>query len=140
MDEKRILIVANQTAGGHHVIEAARRRMVAGPCRFTVLVPATPPREHAVWTDEEALTLADRRLKEAVDELRELGADVKGVVGDPSPIEAIGDELRTSFYEEIILSTLPSGASRWLKQDLPHKVERRFGLKVTHIISQPATV
>jgi hypothetical protein len=114
--------------------------MVAGPCRFTVLVPATPPREHAVWTDEEALTLADRRLKEAVDELRELGADVKGVVGDPSPIEAIGDELRTSFYEEIILSTLPSGASRWLKQDLPHKVERRFGLKVTHIISQPATV
>jgi hypothetical protein len=34
------------------------------------------------------------------------------------------------------LSTLPSGVSRWLKLDLPHRVEQRFELPVTTVISQ----
>ena len=38
-------------------------------------------------------------------------------------------------FDEIILSTLPPGVSRWLKQDLPHRVERDFNLPVTHVIA-----
>ena len=37
--------------------------------------------------------------------------------------------------DEIILSTLPPGISRWLKKDLPHRVEQRFALPVTTVIS-----
>ena len=140
MDEKRILIVANQTAAGSHLKSEVRKRMVEGPCRFTLLVPATPPREHATWTDEEAYELAGKRLGVAMEGLKELGANLRGVVGDPLPIEAIGDELRSSYYDEIILSTLPPGASRWLKADLPHRVERRFNIPVTHLTSEPSAV
>lgn len=140
MEEQRILIVANQTAAGTHLKHEVRARIAQGPCRFTLLVPATPPREHATYTDEEAIELAERRMTEAAAGLREVGAEVRGVVGDANPIEAIGDELRARFYDEIILSTLPPGASRWLKQDLPHRVERHFDIKVTHIPSQPAHV
>ena len=140
MDEKRILIVANQTAAGPHLRDEVRKRITEGPCRFTLLVPATPPREHATWTDEEAYELAGKRLGQAMEGLKELGISLRGVVGDPSPIEAIGDELLGSFYEEIILSTLPPGASKWLKQDLPSRVERRFGIKVTHLTSEPTAV
>ncbi len=41
-------------------------------------------------------------------------------------------------FDEIILSTLPPGMSRWLKMDLPHRVEAVYGLPVTHIIGQPS--
>ena len=140
MDAKRILIVANQTAAGSHLKAEVRKRVEEGPCSFTLLVPATPPREHVVWTDEEAYELAGKRLGVALQGLAGLGADIRGAVGDPSPMEAIGDEFIATSYDEIILSTLPPGASKWLKQDLPHRVERRFNVPVTHLSSEPAAV
>ena len=88
----------------------------------------------------EALDLAETRMQEAVIGLREIGATVKGVIGDPNPMQAIADELLLSHYQEIILSTLPAGGSRWLKQDLPHRVQRKFGLGVTHIVADQQPV
>lgn len=140
MDAKRVLIVANQTAAGSHLKSEVRKRLEEGPCSFTLLVPATPPREHVVWTDEEAYELAGKRLGVALEGLAGLGAEIRGAVGDPSPMEAIGDELIANSYDEIILSTLPPGVSKWLNQDLPHRVERRFNLPVTHVTSEPAAV
>ena len=34
-----------------------------------------------------------------------------------------------------IVSTLPSHLSRWLRLDLPHRVERATGLPVTHVVA-----
>jgi hypothetical protein len=59
-------------------------------------------------------------------------------VGDERPIQAIADVLMCEPFDEIILSTLPPGMSRWLKMDLPHRVEAVYGLPVTHIIGQPS--
>jgi hypothetical protein len=134
LDPRRILIVANQTAGGPHLQHVVRERMQAGACRFRLLVPATAPRDH-VWTEGQVVALAERRKDEAVSGLRELGADIDGVVGDASPVEAIGDTLLEESFDEIILSTLPPGASRWLRQDLPHRIERRFGRTVTLVVA-----
>jgi GABA permease len=69
---------------------------------------------------------------------RELGAEVDGEVGAPSPVEAIGDAIRAvGRFDEIILSTLPPGPSRWLRLDLPHRVERAYNLPVTHLVADP---
>ena len=133
------LVVANQTLGGEHLIVKARECMAAGPCRFHVLVPATPPSDHA-WTEQEARARAQARLDSALARFRELGAQVRGKVGDRNPMLAIGDILRTERFEEIILSTLPSGISRWLKLDLPRRVADRFGLPLTHLIGAPEPV
>jgi hypothetical protein len=136
MDPRRILVVANQTACGDELLELVKTRLSIGPCHFTLLVPATPPHEHATWTEGEARSIARRRMDEALARFRAAGADADGVVGDPNPVRAIDDVLIDQPFDEIILSTLPSGVSRWLKLDLPHRVEQRFELPVTTLISQ----
>jgi len=134
MGTKQILVVANQTLGGTSLRSEIQRRLADDTCKLTLVVPATPPQEHVIWTEGEAMDIARRRLDAALKTFSEMGADVKGVVGDASPITAIDDALRVKNYDEIIVSTLPPGLSKWLKQDLPHRVERRYELPVTMII------
>lgn len=136
VEERRVLVVANQTACGDDLFAALEARMRAGPCRFTLLVPATPPAEHATWTEGSARALAKRRMAEALDRFHAAGITyTNGVVGDANPVRAIDDALIEEPHDEIILSTLPPGVSRWLHLDLPHRVEQRFALPVTTIIS-----
>lgn len=90
-------------------------------------------------TDEEADEIALRHLDAALSRLRSEGIEITGWVGDASPMLAIADALLIGPYDEIILSTLTPGVSRWLKQDLPRRVERRFGIPLTVVIGEPAT-
>jgi hypothetical protein len=136
---RRYLVVANQTLGGTHLTEKITETLAAGPSAFHVLVPATPPGHLATWTEGEALAVAQERLDAALLRFKELGAEASGEVGDPNPLQAIGDALLEQKFDEIILSTLPLGASRWLKQDLPHRVERTYSIPVTHIVGEMAT-
>lgn len=132
----RYLVVANQTLGGEHLAEKVKELLAEGPSHFHVLVPATAPSDLAVFTEGQAEAIAQRRLEDALARLRDMGAEADGEVGDASPFEAIADVLREQEFDGIILSTLPPGMSRWLKQDLPNRVERSFALPVTHIVGQ----
>ncbi len=60
------------------------------------------------------------------------GHGVTGSVGDSEPLMAIQDAILRGNYNEIIISTLPSRVSRWLKLDLISK-SRGLGLPVTHV-------
>lgn len=137
---ERFLVVANQTLGGGHLVDEVRRRLRAGACRFHVVVPVTPVAEHGTWNEGHSRVEAEKRLEVALDRFRQLGADATGELGDPSPVLAINDALRHQSFDGIILSTLPSGVSRWLKLDLPHRVERDFALPVTHVVAQAERV
>ena len=81
--------------------------------------------------EEDDYARARRRLQYGIEELHRVGARVDGEVGARDPVKAIEHALARRRFDEIILSTLPSGKSRWLSQDLPHKVRRKFGLPVT---------
>jgi GABA permease len=59
------------------------------------------------------------------------------VVGDPDPVAAVGDALRAREFDEVIVSTLPRGVSRWLRLSLPHRLERMTDLPVHHVIAHP---
>jgi hypothetical protein len=138
MDAKRIIIVANRTAGGAHLKRLVRARMADGRCRFILVVPATPPPGGLAWTHAEARALAEWRLRSALDGLRDLGADVEGAVGDTMPIDAVTAALSAGGADEIVVSTLPYGLSRWIRQDLPRRILRAFGVPVTHVTSDAA--
>ena len=79
--------------------------------------------------------MATRRLNAALTSLGELGADATGEVGDSSPLRAIADVLLREPFDEIILSTLPPGPSRWLRQDVVHRVRRTFAVPCTHLVA-----
>lgn len=131
----RYLVVANQTLHSERLAAKIRECLAAGPCAFHVLVPATHPRHQMVWTEGGDRAIAHRRLEEALVRLGELGAEADGEVGDERPVDAIGDVLRRHQFDEILLVTFPPGVSRWLGQDLPHRVQRAFGVPVTHLVA-----
>jgi hypothetical protein len=136
---RRYLVVANQTLGGEHLMARIRECLSAGPSSFFIVVPAAPPADH-VWTEGEARTTAQGHLDKALERFRALGADVDGDVGDGNPLLAIEDAMREGQFDEIILSTLPPGPSKWLKLDLPNRVSARFEIPVTHLIGEEEPV
>ena len=79
------------------------------------------PQEIGAQEAREVLRDALPRLAEAA------GTEVTGDIGDLEPLTAIQDALNLGRYEEIIISTLPLGASRWLKRDLVSRAQA-FGL------------
>lgn len=130
----QILVVANRTAESEELLDAMRARTEQGECAFTLLVPATP---HGVsWAADmhAGSPEAEAHMKNAVARMREAGLNVDdGKVGDPDACAAVQDVVNFAQFDEVIVSTLPRHVSKWLKVDLPHRVERVTGLPVTHI-------
>jgi len=133
----RVLVVAHKTAATPALIEAVRERAARGPAVFTLLVPNPAHGLHAVVDPEDledseghaVLELAIPLLEEAA------GAPVEGLVGDPSPMNAIQDAINIHGFDEVIISTLPARVSKWLRLDLPSKVTG-LGLPVTTVTAR----
>jgi len=137
MEPIRVLIVAHKTAATPALIEAVRERAARGPAKFTLLVPnpthgldrLTDPEDVPDDEGRQVLALALPLLEEAA------GGPVEGMVGVPSPIEAVQDAINLRGFDEIILSTLPARVSRWLRLDLPSKLGG-LGLPVTTVTAK----
>src|SRR5262245_37501145 len=86
-------------------------------------------------TGQEATAQARERLSVMLAGLAALGVPVEGDLGSPDPLEAIDKACATRQFDEIIVTTLPRHVSRWLRADVPHQAERRFGLPITTIMT-----
>ena len=137
MEPTQVLVVANQTSTSAALRDEIVRRARNAPHVFHLVVPATPPHEHMTFTEGEARDVARERMEAAIDRLKAEGVEITGSVGDASPVLAIGDALIVRPYDEIILSTLPAGMSKWLKKDLPQRVQHRYEIPLTVVIAQP---
>jgi GABA permease len=153
---RRCLVVANQTLGGRELREELRKRAGAGDCSFYVLVPNTRAAHYHVVpaagglvpmpsmatgyggpeTDEEATQEARERLSRVLAYLAELGVEAEGRLGSAHPLEGVEEVLAQHEFDEVVVATLPKRISRWLGSDVPHQIERRFGLPVTTIVSR----
>ena len=146
---RQVLVVANQTLGGDHLLDVVRERAAEGETRFVVLVPATHSAHHAeprggshavadevAGADDVGVALARFRLRTTVDALHDVGVEADGVLGDPDPFAAVTRAFQSHRFDEIILSTLPAGISRWLSVDLPGRLGRRFGVPVTVVSAE----
>jgi hypothetical protein len=137
----KVLVVANRTAESPELLEALRQRAQEGEVAFTLLVPATPHGVAWVADMHSGGSDAESHMLATVERLRAEGLEVSaGRVGDPDPVAAVQDEVNFESYDEIVVSTLPGSISKWLKLDLPHRVERSTGLPVTHVVASEVKV
>jgi hypothetical protein len=130
----RVLVVAHKTAATQPLLDAVRDRAERGHATFTLLVPNATHGLHKVVDPEdqgggEAKSVIERALPGLTEAA---GAPVEGVVGDPDPVAAVQDAINLRGFDEVIISTLPSKLSQWLKLDLPSKVSG-MGLPVTTV-------
>jgi len=123
--EFSLLVVANVTAASDELIDCLRDRSEQGACRFTLVMPASGAE-------------ARERLAAALERMRDAGLDnVDGKVGDPDPVVAVMETWDPMKFDEIIVSTLPTGSSRWLGLDLPRRLQKLTSVPVRHVVSQP---
>jgi hypothetical protein len=123
-----VLVVANRTAASDDLLDAMRARADEGPISYALLVPPTT-------AGPEAREAAEGQLEKALGRMHEAGLEAEGKVGLADPVAAVYEEWDPRRFDEVIVSTLPGQASKWLQVDLPHRVARMTGVKVTHVLA-----
>jgi hypothetical protein len=132
------LVVGNQTLDSPELAEAIRERVAQeATAAFYVVVPATKAGSgRLTWDEDEAREAAQERLTATLNRLHQTGVVASGEVGCDDPIQATRDALRHRQVDEVILSTLPTGISRWLGQDIPSKLKGSIDVPVAVVTSQ----
>lgn len=133
--ERRILVIANETVGGHTLRSAILEKSLDVREEVLVVTPAlNSPLRHWVSDDDGARAAAQQRLDKSLAQLREAGVEARGEIGDGDPVQAIDDALRTFGADEIIISTHPEGRSNWLERGVVENARERFPVPITHVV------
>jgi hypothetical protein len=134
-NERRILVIANETVGGGRLREEIRRRSEGYEGQVFVVTPAlNSPLRHWASDEDGARVQAQARLDASLSQLRAAGVDAKGEVGDGEPLQAMEDALRLFGADEIIISTHPEGRSHWLEKGIVDAARERFAVPITHVV------
>lgn len=127
----RILVLANKTAESPDLLEALKAK--GTDHEYVLVVPASGGVLEKAADPDAAREHTEPHLQAALEKWRAEGLKVEGSIGDSDPIAAVQDANNFGEFDELVISTLPQRASKWLKLDLPSKAERATGLPVTHV-------
>ena len=134
-DEKRVLVVANETVGGDELMEVIGELALAGKSLFYVVCPALNSRLKT-WTSDEdpARAAAHMRLHATIERLSSVGIEAQGDIGDVDPLVAVEDAVRLFRPNELVVSTHPAGRSNWLERGVVSALRERYEMPVTHVV------
>lgn len=157
MAVSRYLVVANQTLGGENLDAAVRERIERDDGDFLVLVPMIPPDHQAEasggsvayegmsadearrWLEQDSqrekatMESAEQRLAQMIATIESAGGRAEGRIYDADPVAAVKNAAGEGAFDEVIISTLPTRLSRWLKMDIPRRVARVTHAPVTTV-------
>ncbi len=135
-DERRILVIANETVGGLALQDMIKEKAAGyGSSKVYVVCPAlNSPVRHWASDEDPARRAAEQRLERSLAGLRDGGIEASGRVGDGEPLQAIEDGLRLFDADEIIISTHPEGRSHWLEKGVVREARERFAVPITHVV------
>src|SRR3989475_6664817 len=133
--ERRILVVANETVGGHTLRSAILEKSLDVREEVLVVTPAlNSPLKHWVSDEDGARAAAQERLDASLVQLAAPGVEARGEVGDGDPVQAMEDALRTLGADEIIISTHPPGRSTGRERGQGAGARDRFAVPITHVV------
>ncbi|MAT04033.1 MAG: hypothetical protein CL424_03195 [Acidimicrobiaceae bacterium] len=149
-----IVLVANETLGGADLRAVVEDRVAAGPREFHVVVPVRltlPPTIASGMAGADVVMIGDLdlpderdvaadRLEAGLAWLREAGNVADGEIALSDAVRTLTDLVDRIDVSEIIVSTLPSRISRWLRQDLPSRICRAVEVPVTVVTAVDDTV
>jgi hypothetical protein len=134
-DERRILVIANETVGGGPLLDRIRERSSGHKTEVLVVSPAlNTPLRHWASDEDSAREQASQRLERSLARLEQQGIEARGEIGDGDPLQAIEDALRTFGADEIIISTHPEGRSNWLERGVVTSARERFAVPIHHVV------
>ena len=137
---RKYLVVAHQTLASSELLGAMKAKAAEEETVFYLLVPIYHGEPGLTWTEGHDRAVAQRRLSEAQLRMTAEGVTVAGEVGSDNPVDSVDEVLRREGAENfagIIVSTLPRNVSKWLKLDVPSRIQRKTTLAVDHLIGHP---
>jgi hypothetical protein len=127
------LVVANQTVASPELVGRLKQLAEEAPRRFIIVVP----QDHGAGT---AVRGARERLRTLLTSLEDEGVVAAGMIGDPDPYTATMNAVQFFHISEIVISTLPETASRWVADKLVERVAKSTAKRVEHVASSAETV
>jgi hypothetical protein len=126
MYRTKLLVVANQTVDSDELYHALHERAERGPLTVTLLVP------------QDQQSGSAHRVNAALERFHAAGIEAEAMLGDVDPACAVIEVWDPRRWDEVVVSTLPSSTSRWLRIGLPQRINRAVDAPVTHVESQPS--
>lgn len=130
---RNVLVVANETVLGAPLLDRIRAKAKEGErVTFLIVCPQSDP-------DRGAHPEAERRLRQALAELRSEQIEVHGQIAHPDPYTAAMHAVRDERIDEILVSTFPEQrGSSWLRRDLIGRLRSDAKVPVEHVVVEPA--
>jgi phosphopantetheine adenylyltransferase len=125
--DKNVLVIANETVIGKELLDRIRARAAEGGASFLIVSPQSDP-------TGAAHPEAERRLRQALAELRGAGIDAHGQVAHPDPFSAALEAMHEERADEIIVSTFAPEKSGLLRRDLVKRLRSETNLPVEHVM------
>ena len=139
-EQRKILVVANETLAGDELLDAVRKRVGGdGDAIVVVIAPVNEPREGYVVYENTRRAAAGRRLDRTLERFREAGIPATGHVVDNDPLTAVKDAIAMEEPDELIVSTHPEAKSGWRRRNLLEEIRKAAGDRpVEHVVSDVA--
>ncbi len=126
---RNVLVVANETVLGEPLLERIRAKaQERDRVGFLIVCPQSDPTqaEHPE---------AERRLRQALAQLRAEAIEAHGLIAHPDPYTAAMHAVRDERVDEIVVSTFPEQrGSSWLRRDLVGRLRRDAKVPVEHVV------
>ncbi len=133
-----VLVLTDGAEVGAHVTTRVRELKTQAPdLQVHVLVPAPKWISSIHGRQVDGEERAKVQLSDALELFQQIGISATGEVGGHDPMKATKLVIPRVRPDLILVSTLPSGLSRWLTMDLPHRLARRFRIPVEYVMGKP---
>jgi hypothetical protein len=135
---QRLLMVADSAVADTNELPPPVRALLAEADEVFVVTPSLPGRLAWLADDvDQPRHRADERLHRVLRHMREVGAQVRGRIGDDTMLVAFDDAVSDFQPDHILIGLLSADHANWQERGLIEHVRERFGLPLTAYVIDP---